>query len=397
MNQLGGLLLAGMVCVAPSALFGDEVSVVRSIQPDAKAGQSGAVLVRGVDLVQTGQILPNDHLNASVEAQARDVCTRLDQLLKLAGTSLKRSVKVHVYLADSAHADVVQRVIAEHVDAKTPPAVAYVTTSLPGSGALVVMDAIAAADGKGTAVEVHAEDIGTYAVLPAAARSRSYVSGQAEKAPTAAEGTKLTMGSLVRTLDFLELAKSDVVQVKAFVAPMSDAGSIEREIAAVFAPAPAPPVSLVEWESKDYPVEIELVAATTKPLGSARPSLEFLTPPGMTTPTVYCRVARVQHPTTIFVSGLYGSQADPNGEGELRELFDRTKSLAEEGGSDLTYLVKATYYVSDVGSNQQHNRLRPEYYDPKRPPAASKAQVKGVGRAGRTITWDMIAVPVERP
>lgn len=397
MNQLGGLLLAGMVCVAPAALFGDEVPVVRSIQPDTKAGQSGAVLVRGVDLVQTGQILPKDSSMASVEAQARDVSSRLDQLLQLAGTSLKRSVKIHVYITDSAHADIVQRVIAENIDTRTPPAVAYVTTSLPGSGALVAMDAIAAADAKGKAVAVQAGELGTYALLPAAATSRSYVSGQAEKAPTAAEGTKLTMGSLVRTLRFLELEKSDVVQVKAFVAPMSDAESIQREIAAVFAPAPAPPVSLVEWESKDYPVEIELVAATAKPLETPRPSLEFLTPPGMTTPTVYCRVARVQHPATIFVSGLYGSQADPNGEGELRELFDRTKELAEGGGSDLNHLVKATYYVSDVGSNQQHNRLRPEYYDPKRPPAASKAQVKGVGRVGRTITWDMIAVPAERP
>jgi len=346
-----------------------------------------------MDLVQTGQVFPADRTGSSVEGQARDVCSRVEKLLGKAGSSLKRVVKLNVYLADSAYADEVRRVIAENVDPASPPAVAWVTTALPVAGVRIAMDAIAAADSKRSAVEVRTDDLGTFSVLPAASTSRSYVSGQAEKASTAADGTRLTMESLVRTLGFLELAKGDVVQVKAFVTPMSDAEQIQREIAAVFAPGPAPPVSLVEWESKDYPVEIELVAATVKPLGKSRPALEFLTPPGMTTPTVYCRVARVQHPATIFLSGLYGSQADPSGEGELRELFDRTRELAEGGGSDLRHLVKATYYVSDVGSSQQHNRLRPEYYDPKRPPAASKAQVKGVGRVGRTITWDMIAIP----
>jgi hypothetical protein len=33
------------------------------------------------------------------------------------------------------------------------------------------------------------------------------------------------------------------------------------------------------------------------------------------------------------------------------------------------------------------------FYDPQRPPAASKAMVRGTGREKRTITWDMIAVP----
>jgi len=39
------------------------------------------------------------------------------------------------------------------------------------------------------------------------------------------------------------------------------------------------------------------------------------------------------------------------------------------------------------------NELRPLYYDPKRPPAASKAQVSGIGWPNRSITMDLIAVP----
>jgi enamine deaminase RidA (YjgF/YER057c/UK114 family) len=183
------------------------------------------------------------------------------------------------------------------------------------------------------------------------------------------------------------------VQVKAFITPMSQSADALAAIRAAFAPAACPPVVFVAWQSLSLPVEIELVAATSKPLAAKRPVVEFLTPPGMKSSPVYCKVARVQSPTTIFLSGLYGTQPDPDSEAELRDLFGQTKSLTEGAGSDLKHLVKATYYVSSPGSSQQHNKLRPEYYDPERPPAASKAIVQGVGRPGRTITWDMIAVP----
>lgn len=385
------LFLASMPAL-PFALA-DEAPFIRPIEPDASAGESGAVVVRGIDLVQTGQICPPANAGSTPSQQAHDVCSRLDELLRRAGSGFGRVVKLNVYISDDVHAAEVRRVLAGRVAPASPPAVSWVMTRLPVDGALVAMDAIAAADPKAAAVEIKAHEGQTFSVLPARATSRSYVSGQAEKAATAAEGTRLTMASLTKTLDFLGVAKGDVTQVKVFIAPMEDASNVLDEIAAVFKPAPTPPVSLVEWKSTDYPVEIELVAATTKPLETPRPSLEFLTPPGMTTPTVYCRVARVQHPTTIFLSGLYGSQADPDGEAELRQLFDRTQELAEKGQSDLRHLVKATYYVSAPGSSQQHNRLRPEYYDAQRPPAASKALVKGVGRPGRTITWDMIAIP----
>ena len=366
---------------------------IRTIESDPVAGESGAVVVRGLDLIQTSPVGPGPDMGATASQQAADVCSRLDSLLRQAGSGLKRTVRLNVYITDSAQAGEVRRVIAERVDSNAPPAVSWVTTALPVPGALVAMDAIAAADPKAAEVEIRSGEGQTFSVLPASATSRSYVSGQAEKAATAAEGTRLTMASLMKTLDFLGHSKSDVTQLKVFIAPMKDADKVSREIATVFSPASPPPITMVEWKSTDYPVEIELVAVTTKPLTAPRPVVEFLTPPGMTTPTVYCRVARVQSPSTVFLSGLYGDQEDPNGEAELRQLFDRTQKLAEEAGSDMRHLVKATYYVSAPGSSQQHNRLRPEYYDPSRPPAASKALVEGVGRPGRTITWDMIAVP----
>jgi hypothetical protein len=56
-------------------------------------------------------------------------------------------------------------------------------------------------------------------------------------------------------------------------------------------------------------------------------------------------------------------------------------------------MAKATYYVSENDSSSQLNVIRPMIYDPKRPPAASKAMVQGVAKAARGITMDIIASP----
>jgi enamine deaminase RidA (YjgF/YER057c/UK114 family) len=108
---------------------------------------------------------------------------------------------------------------------------------------------------------------------------------------------------------------------------------------------------------------------------------------------IYSRVARINHGPTIYLSGLYGTNGQDAGK-EVQELFANLKALLEKSGSDLRHLVKATYYVSTEEASQKLNELRPRYYDPLRPPAASKAMVAGVGRAGRGITLDMIAVPL---
>jgi len=78
-------------------------------------------------------------------------------------------------------------------------------------------------------------------------------------------------------------------------------------------------------------------------------------------------------------------------------VFAQLQQLLDSTGSDLRHLAKATYYVSDDdrtagSSSAMLNKLRPEYYDPERPPAASKVRVHGVALVDRTLTMDIIAV-----
>ncbi|MCY2967387.1 MAG: Rid family hydrolase, partial [Planctomycetota bacterium] len=97
----------------------------------------------------------------------------------------------------------------------------------------------------------------------------------------------------------------------------------------------------------------------------------------------------------IFVSGLYGKSSNAGTE-EVTEIFSGLEQTLKQAGSNLRHLAKATYFVSTEDASAKLNELRPKYYDPQRPPAASKAAVIGTGMPGKTLTLDMIAVPAPR-
>jgi hypothetical protein len=80
----------------------------------------------------------------------------------------------------------------------------------------------------------------------------------------------------------------------------------------------------------------------------------------------------VDHPTTIYFSGVYGNGTD--GPEEIRSAFDLLGSVAARADTDL-------------------RDIRRKLYDPARPPAASKATVRGTGSDRCVFTMDMIAVP----
>lgn len=409
----GGRLALMWLCVAASvwcangaqAQFGGAVIERYPVQTANPSCQ--VVVCRGGDLFYTAQLLPLDAQGRVVAPNDRRL--QVDQTIRqleltLAAAKLKLSdiVKLNVYCADDDAADAVRK----GLPARFPlglPAVCYVTTSLPHS-ALVALDAVARSpqelapfdSPRGLAPGVHAEPRRTHWALSPEG-SRVYVAGQAEKGDLRG-ATKGTLQSLERTLKFLGLEWADVVQIKSFVTPMSSVAQAEDEFVKFFGEATVPPLAWVEWKS-DLPIEIELVASANRGRDSqlvGKPAdLEFLTPPGMTTPTIYSRVVRTHGPTTLFVSGLYGEPGE-SGEKQVERIFqdlEKTLQLPLADAGDFRHLAKATYYVSDDDASGKLNALRPRYYDPQRPPAASKALVRGVGLPKATITIDMIAVP----
>jgi len=68
------------------------------------------------------------------------------------------------------------------------------------------------------------------------------------------------------------------------------------------------------------------------------------------------------------------------------------QELITKAGGDFKHLAKATYYPATEPPSTALNKLRANYYDPQRPPAASKMMVHSTGLDGHGLTMDIIAV-----
>ncbi len=386
--RLSIMLLAGFLLAA--ACYA--VEPLRRIDPQPALGLSAATRVAHAGLVHTTQLTPGN-AEAAISSQIGSLLGKLDLLLAEFSSSRDDLVKLNVYLRN----ETVRGAFQQRLSAwQSLPAVSYVATPLPNSTAAVALDAVfvshraapstvtkrrvAALDGEPG--QMHA------AVLPAG--DVVYVSGQAEPGQLN-EATQKTLSSLMRTLEYLQLARDDIVQVKCFLKPMNDVATVSKQITEFFRGAPVPPVSYVEWKSGTRPIEIELVASAAA--SEASGGVEYSTPPWMTSSAVFSRVARIRGNESVYTSGIYAAVAE-SGERQVHSVFSQLESILVRAGSDLEHLAKATYYVTDTDVSNQLNRLRPLFYDPQRPPAASKAMVAGVAAAGHLITLDMIAAPV---
>lgn len=369
-----------------------------SLEPDALTGTAVAVVVEDVPLVHTSQALPCDAAGKlvgtdDVARQTRQALANIERELRRAGASLESVAKLNLYVSRDEAVPAVQAVLAKTFSGPLKPAVTFVTGALAEPGVLVTLDAVAASSTKSVSVthlKAEAPDvdgIACAAVLPAG--PKLYVSGMADS-DTLLPATRKTLEKLVAAIGHLGSRPEDIAQLKIFLQPMSAVAGVRQEVSRFFG-GQAPPTVFVEWISANPVVEIELIAAARVAAEPATNSVSFFTPPGTTDSKVYRRVARVDQGKLIFVSGLYGPK-NATGAEQIRDIFNRLRVVAERAGSDLQHLVKATYYVTDNDASQQLNALRPNYYDPLRPPAASKAMVRGVGWSGNTVTLDMIAV-----
>jgi enamine deaminase RidA (YjgF/YER057c/UK114 family) len=288
--------------------------------------------------------------------------------------------KVNVVATSREEGEKVRPLIRERLtpDMAGPP-ISVVIGRLP-DGAAVGVDVIVAT---GRAVpRPHAAE------LPRG--PRVYISGQAEPGATPAEAAATTIQSLLRTLEFVGSTPKQVVQARCFLTPVSAAADVTAAFERLFSAENVPPLVFVEWKS-DLPIEIELIAAAP-PAAADAPVIEYLTPPGKAASPLFARVVKVNRGGLIHIGDI-GSAQPGSGEVQVTSIFEQLQDVLKQSGSDLRHLVKATYYVSDNDASKQLNVIRPKFYDPKRPPAASKAMVPAVGVAERSITIDMVAVP----
>lgn len=383
----------------------ETAQALRHIEPDEATATSKAVVVEDVALTHTDQFYAVDQNGnfvgaGDLDAQVRQVIENIRISLQLVGSGLEDVAKLNVYLAESVSVDDVTALLPGVLPSGSRPAISFVSIEVPSPNALVAMDAVAVGPKSNAppttsfhqSDSLHASgDQAHVGILPAG--PKVYLAGQARRGELL-EGVAGTMVSLHATLAYLGLSAEDVVQVKAFVNPMTEAAAIEEKIGEYYRNRPGPPVVVTEWRQDNFPAEIELIAKS-KPMSSDEgESISYVTPPGMSSASTFSRVASINDGRQIFVSGLYGA-AGQEDEAQVRAIFEELDRVLALAGGDFDHLVKATYYISTEGASGALNDVRRELFDPQRPPAASKIHVRNVGAEGSTVTLDMVGIVAE--
>ncbi len=391
--------LAVLFFLGMSGMVTAEVSYFK---PSTKTGSSLCVIVKDNVLAHTSQILPLNIKGGEITPgnagdQTALVLKNLNYILKKVDSSLNQLVKLNIYVAREDQVQEVQQRLIQELETTAQPACTYVVTKLADPHALVAMDAVAVtgSNQKLAKAQIFNDGVSGFRVALLPAGRTAYISGQAVKADTLAESTQKTMEELHQTLKYLGASPANIVQVKAFLTPMQQATEVSQAIDGFFPEERKPPVSLVEWFST-LPIEIEMIVAMPADESAARPAetVVYKTPTDMKASPVFSRVAIAEGSERIYVAGITAKEPN-NFDERIRSVFDQLKAIVGEAGGDMQHLVKATYYVSDDAISGDFGKIRQEYFNPQRPPAASKATVKSVGVPNRIMVIDMIAVPAQ--
>ena len=310
-------LLAAMILIA-APVFAQSPSAsavrLRSIDADPATGVARAVVVERGALVHTALMFPEDRAGqleapGNAEAQGAAVLANVEHALREARTTLDSLVRLHVYVADGTVTPRIDHLLAERFGrAATKPAVTFVETSMPRTGVMVAMDAVAAtawnpdAGASMRLVSPLLRRATTTASHAAIQPSGPFVVVSGRAAPGEFDAAiRGTLAQLRGDLERVGLDFDRVVQIKSFVRDISEGQRLEEIVAAAFPGVTAPPQVVIESRQGAEPAEIELVATVPRTADS-RTGVEHLEP----ILGRYSRVARVFSGQPVFISGLYG-------------------------------------------------------------------------------------------
>ena len=237
--EYGSLFVLGLApsiwLNAASVQNADSQSQIRCMGPDANTGSSRAVIVGNVPLIHTTQILqvaPTG--NSDVSKETEQVLANLGEVLIAAKSDLDSVIKLNIYLAKAEIMPQVQKTLARQFVGPIKPAASFVVGALPETGASVAMDAVAlhqtsAAISRRQSMMSKQPGSGIQKSRTLPAGPKVYVSGMADT-NSLPEATQKTLEKLIACIGHLGLKKADIVQLKAFLQPMSEVAVVRKEI-----------------------------------------------------------------------------------------------------------------------------------------------------------------------
>jgi len=353
--------------------------------------------VQGYPLVFTGQVFPEAEKSGAIpdalEDQLALAWKRLETILEKAGSKKGKIVRIGICIAQEDDASPARVFVRQQFSKDWLPAITTVVTPLPYPKSRVAFDAVAYLEGQPEDVRLVRLSDDPNAPHDAAVCPQGglvFFSGQPDKNPLPGS-VENAMKALFETAQNLHVEKKDILQIRVFLQPMSEAPAVLSELRKAFPEGAMPPVIFVEWIAS-APVEIEMVARLPAQADLGGDVVRFYNPPGVKPSATFSRVTLVRIDRFVFFPALL-SRKDGSGAEQVDDIFAQLTEGLKMAGSDVRHLLKATYYVVDKEASDAVDDVRKKVYDPQRPPAASKVTIHGVGQAGRTVSVDMIGVP----
>lgn len=182
------------------------------------------------------------------------------------------------------------------------------------------------------------------------------------------------------------IANSDVLRVTCFSSALGDYMQQRQHLAEQFPRAAQTIVQVLRGLSTGL-VECEAVArAATAPSGPMQP----LNPAGLEPSPNYSQLVIVNAPKIIFS----GSQmAFHNQDADIRLAFDRLKKALEQNGASIRNVVMTNYYPLAPSTIDKIRKLRFDYLDKTKPPAATMLVFEGLPSMDASFAVEVVALP----
>ena len=86
-----------------------------------------------------------------------------------------------------------------------------------------------------------------------------------------------------------------------------------------------------------------------------------------------------------------GELAEESVDGQTRKALENLKAIVEQGGSNMSRIVKVTAYLTDIGDFQTFNEVYGRFFGDDAPPARATVEVSGLPKGAR-VEVDCIAL-----
>jgi enamine deaminase RidA (YjgF/YER057c/UK114 family) len=301
--------------------------------------------------------------------QVRDA---LKALLKSSGGA--SIVKLRALVAGSGDLRRVPAIVSETFTEKhmALPAVSVIQVgALPMEGAQVVIESIAVAK---------------KVVNP---MGLVFASGQAGSADTpvvkVAPLAQKSMADLKTALHAAGSGPADVLRVTCLCSSLDDYAAVRAVVEPEFRHAALNFVQLQRSPLRGV-VECEAVARLTHKIAAP---VQFENAPGLPVSPNFSHLALVSAPRVVLTGAqvAYGYQ-----DSDARLAFQRLAKALEQGGSSVKDIAFAAFYPLSASIADQVRRVRFEFFDKSRPPAATMLPFEGLAAMDAGFGVDVVAI-----